>query len=175
MLFRSLTWKRGADVFETEFRGGTTMTMSTRPAKAGEAASGGRILLARPKVEERLREIGNANASDPVLSEFRNATALTVGESNANAESTSFQIKVPNPIGAADEAQVANKMVAAVVEAFKDDMDIRRPVRFAGMADRNGAGHAFRIDRPNLGEVIGRANLDVPCDEAMGEIGRAHV
>jgi SecD/SecF fusion protein len=164
------TVMRGADVFETEFRGGTTMTMSTRPARAGETASGGRIMLARPKVEERLREIGNANAADPVLSEFRNATALTVGESNANAESTSFQIKVPNPIGAADEAQVANKMVAAVVEAFKDDMDIRRPVRFAGMGEKSSAGHTYRIDRTGLGEVIGRPTLDVPVDEAIGGV-----
>ncbi len=164
------TLTRGTDVFETEFRGGTTMTMSTRPAKAGEGASDGRLMLARPIVEERLRAIGNANASDPILSEFRNATALTVGESNANAESTAFQIKVPNPANVTDESQVAGKMVAAVVEAFKDDMDIRRPVRFAGLGEATGAGRALRIDRPNLGEVLGRSGLDVPCDEAIGGV-----
>ncbi|MFO0963282.1 MAG: protein translocase subunit SecD [Phycisphaerales bacterium] len=162
---------RGVDIFETEFRGGTTMTMATRMGASGErTADNGRLLLARPAVEERLRQIGNANASDPILSEFRNATALTVGESTANAESTSFQIKIPNPVGIADESQVAPKMVAAVVDAFKDDMDIRRPVTFAGLGDKATGGRTYRIDHANLDEVLGRPSPDVPLDEAMGGV-----
>ena len=97
------TVSRGEDIFETEFRGGTSMTMSTRAALPGEPELGGRLLMSRPKVEERLREVGAANAADPVLAELRGATVLTVGESTATSESTSFQIKVPNPVAIDDE------------------------------------------------------------------------
>jgi SecD/SecF fusion protein len=164
------TVTRGEDIFETEFRGGTTMTMSTRPARDGEPALGGRMLLSRATVEERVRAVGSANAEDPVVSELRNATVLTVGEPSPSGDSTSFQIKVPNPIGISDEAQVAETLVAAVVVAFEQDMDIRRPVTFAGSGERSSAGRAFRIDKPNLGDVLSRAGLDVPVDEAMGGV-----
>jgi SecD/SecF fusion protein len=164
------TLGRGSDIFETEFRGGTTMTMSTRPARAGEHDFGGRLALSRNTVEERLREVGTANAADPVLGELRNATVLTVGETNAALESSSFQIKVPNAAGVADDAPIANSLVAAVVEAFKDDMDIRRPVKFAGLGEASAIGHSYRIDRPGLGEVLGRPSLDYPCDTAMGGV-----
>ncbi len=165
------TFWRGVDIFETEFRGGTTMTMSTRMAKEGESAAGDkRLLLSRPAVEERLHAIGNANAADPILSEFRNATALTVGESTAKAESTAFQIKIPNPVGLPDESQISAKMVAAVVDAFKDDMDIRRPVTFAGVGEASAGDRTYRIDRPNLGDVLNRPSLDSPVDEAMGGV-----
>ena len=164
------TLSRGEDIFETEFRGGTSMTMTTRPAADGEPAFGGRLLMGRARVEERLRALGNDKASDPILAELRNATVLTVGETTAGGESTSFQIKVPNPTGIEDEAQVSARLVEAVVGAFQDDMDIRRPVRFAGSGERSSAGRAFRIDRPNLGDVLSRTGLDVPVDEAIGGV-----
>ena len=161
---------RGEDILETEFRGGTSMTMSTRPAREGEAAAAGRIMLERSAVEERLRAAGAASASDPILSELRNAVVLTVGEAGEGGASTGFQIKVPNPTGISDEAKVAPALTAAVVDAFKDDMDIRRPVSFDGAADRSSAGRAFRIDRLNLGDVLSRTGLDVPTDEAIGGV-----
>jgi SecD/SecF fusion protein len=164
------TVSRGNDIFETEFRGGTTMTMSTRAARDGEPAVDGRMALPRATVEERVRAVGLANAQDPVLSELRNATVLTVGEPSATGAATSFQIKVPNPIGIDDEAQVAEKLVAGVVGAFEQDMDIRRPVTFAGIGERTAGNRAYRIDKPNLGDVLSRAGLDVPVDEAMGGV-----
>ncbi len=162
---------RGNDIFETEFRGGTSMTMSTRKALPGEeAGADGRLLLARGEVEERLHKVGADNANDPELAEFKNATVLTVGEQNAKFESTTFQIKVPNPAGMSAEAQVAQKTVGAVVSAFQDQMDIRRPVAFKGLGETTSGAHTFRIDRPNLGDVIGRPKADVLVDQAMGGV-----
>jgi SecD/SecF fusion protein len=162
---------RGSDIFETEFRGGTSMTMSTRMANPGEpAGSDGRLLVARPQIEETLRRMGAANAADPVVSEFRNASVLTVGEQTAKFEASTFQIKIPNPAGATDDMQIAQKAVAAVVKAFEADMDIRRPVTFKGLGERGSAGHAFRITRPNLGEVLERERVDVMVDEYMGGV-----
>jgi SecD/SecF fusion protein len=126
--------------------------------------------MARSAVEERLHALGAANSADPVLSELRNSTVLTVGETNAALESSAFQIKVPNPSGVSEDTPIANILVSAVVEAFKDDMDIRRPVKFAGLGVAASAGHSYRIDRPGLGEVIGRPTLDYPTDSAIGGV-----
>jgi SecD/SecF fusion protein len=164
------TVSRGEDIFETEFRGGTSMSMTTRPAAPGEPELGGRLLLSRAAVEERLRAIGTASAGDPVLAELRNAAVLTIGESTPSGDSTAFQIKVPNPAGIDDEAQVASKLTTAVVGAFEQDMDIRRPVTFAGIGEPLPGGRAVRIDRANLGDVLGRAGLDAPVDEAIGGV-----
>jgi SecD/SecF fusion protein len=164
------TVSRGEDIFETEFRGGTSMTMTTRPATADEPSLGGRVVMGRARVEERLRALGTGQSADPIMAELRNATVLTVGETTAGGESTSFQIKVPNPIGIDDEAQVSARLVDAVVGAFQDDMDIRRPVRFDGSGERSSAGRAYRIERPNLGDVLSRTGLDVPVDEAIGGV-----
>ena len=132
--------------------------------------------LITDKTAARLREIGNANASDPVLSEFRNATALTVGESNANAESTSFQIKVPNPIGAADEAQVANKMLLLArtkpVEQCKGTEGLSL---FYTDLDRR---HIDVREIPKMGRSAVDSNelfidkLPVPVADRIGEEGR---
>ncbi|NBP51231.1 MAG: protein translocase subunit SecF, partial [Actinobacteria bacterium] len=102
--------------------------------------------------------------------ELRNAVVLTVGESSASGDSTAFQIKVPNATGISDESQVAAKLTVAVTDAFVQDMDIRRPVRFAGSGEPSSVGRTHRIDRPNLGDVLARTGLDVPVDEAMGGV-----
>jgi SecD/SecF fusion protein len=165
------TMMRGGDIFETEFRGGTSMTMSTRMANPGEpAGKDGRLLLERPKVEETLRAVGLNNPGNPVLAEFRNSSVLTVGEQTARFEASTFQIKIPNPSGISDETQVAQTAVGAVVGAFEADMDIRRPVKFKGLGERGSEGYAYRVDRPNLGDILNRSALDVPVDELIGGV-----
>lgn len=163
---------RGNDIFETEFRGGTSMTMATRKAQPGEPkGKDDRLLLPRPEVEARLHKIGTDNPNNPQLAEFRNATVLTVGEQTDKFEATTFQIKIPNPAQQAAELQVAQETVKAVVDAFEKEMDIRRPVAFKGSGDRSSIGHAFKIDRPSLREVIGVAEVeDFQADQALGGV-----
>jgi SecD/SecF fusion protein len=43
-------------------------------------------------------------------------------------------------------------------------------VKFAGAGEAASAGRAYRIDRPNLGDVLSRTGLDVPTDEAIGGV-----
>ncbi|MBM4105389.1 MAG: protein translocase subunit SecD [Phycisphaerae bacterium] len=145
----------GRDMLETEFRGGVSMVMTTRAEPDGSA-----LLVKRQEVEERIRAIGEA-ASDPALQQLAQAKVLTVGESSPELGASSFNIKVANPPAAgADEAFTA-AMVAAVVAEFGDEMDVVRPVAFAGSTDAAHADRTFPIEKSMLAEVLRRPSAPV--------------
>jgi len=144
----------GRDMLETEFRGGVSLTMTTR-----EEPDGTRGLLARADVEERLREIGRGSEV-PALSELAQAKVLTVGDATPEFEASSFTIKVGNPPGAGDDDAITAAVVAAVVEEFGEELDVVRPVDFDGAGEEAHATRTFVIERSELGEVLRRD--DVP-------------
>ena len=82
---------RGSDILETEFRGGVSLTMSTRPAEKGEpSGSNGDLLLSLSEVRARLEAAGEAAPAGSPVSELRNATVLTSGETTLDVEATAF-------------------------------------------------------------------------------------
>ena len=152
--------QRGGGIFDTEFRGGVAMTMTTRPAKPGEQADGkGRLLLDRPSVERRVQALGQANASDPVLAELRSATVLTVGEATPEFGASSFQIKTANPVGATEDSRVTDTVTQAIVREFAGEMDARLPSSFAGKGDAAHAPYTFALEKDTVGGSMGRSDL----------------
>ena len=162
---------RGADIFETEFRGGVSITMTTRTAKAGEQADGaGHLLLSRAEVEKRVQEIGEQNPEDPILSELRAATALTVGEQTADFRASTFQIKIPNPSSIDDETKITPTVTNAVVKAFASEMDARLPSKFTGSGDAAHAKHTFPLEKDTVGASVNRPGLDRPVGNFRGGV-----
>jgi len=155
----------GRDMLETEFRGGVSLTMTTR-----ERPDGTRSLLARADVEDRLREVGR-NTDDGPLSELAQAKVLTVGEATADFEASSFTIKVGNPPGAGDDDAITAAVVAAVVEEFGDELDVVRPVAFEGSGEDAHATRTFVIERSGLDEVLRRDGVpDRNVDDFRGGV-----
>jgi len=162
---------RGADIFETEFRGGVSLTMATRPAKQGEPAdAAGHLLLSRAEVERRVQEVGTQNPDDPILREFHAATALTVGEQTKDFRASKFQIKIPNPTSIDDESRITGVVTNAVVKAFAAEMDARLPSRFTGQSDAGHANHTHPLEKDTVGACIGRAGLDRPVGAFRGGV-----
>ncbi len=161
---------RGGDIFDTEFRGGVAMTMSTRLAKPGEPAnSEGQLLLSRSDVERRIHAVGTANPTDPILSELRSATVLTVGKQTEGFEASSFQIKSSNPSGGeVDESRITNTVTNAVVKEFASELDARLPSTFTGSGDPLHAPYTFAIEKDRLGDNVGRSGLDRPVGAFRG-------
>jgi preprotein translocase subunit SecD len=59
---------RGNDIFETEFRGGVSMTLSTRMASQGEPQTDNRRLaLSRVEVEKQVRAVGAAAGDNTIV------------------------------------------------------------------------------------------------------------
>lgn len=162
---------RGSDIFETEFRGGVSITMTTRMAKPGESAdAAGHLLLSRAEVEHRVQSVGVQNPTDVILSELRAATALTVGDQTADFRASTFQIKIPNPTTIADESKITRTVTDAVVKAFASEMDARLPSKFTGEGDATHAKHTFPLERETIGASISREGLDRPVGTYRGGV-----
>jgi SecD/SecF fusion protein len=169
-----LVASRGGDMLETEFRGGVSLGLTTRPATAGEAAdaASGRLVLSRPEVERRVRAIGDAaGEGNPILWELRNANVLTVGDAGAEADSPSFQIRVGNPAGGEfDESRVTRDIVEAVVREFAPQLDVQLPLEFDGAGDAAHASRTFQLEREAVGEAVGRPDVREPIGDFRGGV-----
>jgi SecD/SecF fusion protein len=182
----ALVSTRGIDLIDTELRGGVAVTMRT--AMLDEADNGDRIWLRHigpNSVEERIRHIGER--ADPtaatteqerirqqVLSEFVNASVLTVGRSRASeggyVEAQSFQIKVPIPHGLPDEITTDRFIVDAVVAEFRDQLDVTSPLQFAGAGSADHAPFTFPIEHEELGRNIGDLRLTERVPDYLGGV-----
>ena len=166
-----LFFSTGSDILETEFRGGVSMTMSTRQAQDGElAAADGNLLLPLQEVRERLQAIGAAAPPDSPVSELRNATVLTSGETTSNVEATAFQVKVANPPDATDDNGIQGAIVQAVVQAFANQLDIITPVTFSGEGELQHASRTFALEKATIGECIGKDGFVQPVGEFRGGV-----
>ena len=214
----ALVSTRGVEMFDTEFRGGVSVTMATAPigddpVPAGEPE---RLWLAHigPQgVETRIHQIGRtldepgaaseaarqravellqhlfstdpgstvhdltaadlpaqlpgARLSNPevdslvtVLTELRNASVLTVGETQTDdagvVVANRFQVKVASPKGIGDEDTITNAIVGAIVWEFGDQLDVTPPLTFVGAGSDEHAPFTFTVEKDTLGECINR-------------------
>ncbi len=171
----TLFFQRGADVLETEFRGGVSVVMTTRDAGEGEAAgsegeAAGRLLVSRGEIQEEIEAIGRENQDDPVLAELANATVLTVGSTDDEGRSTGFQIKVANPAGLDGDENISNTVVKALVDRFGEILAVTRPVTFAAVAAEDHSPFTYSLEKPLLSQAIDRASATVPVGEFRGGV-----
>ncbi|MFM7133785.1 MAG: protein translocase subunit SecD, partial [Planctomycetota bacterium] len=163
---------RGNDIFETEFRGGVSLTLSTRaatPDEQGKAVADGRLGFTRLEVEERVRKIGSASGDNIIVAQLASANVLTVGDPGPDGRASSFQIRVGNPPAAGgelDESRITREVVGAVVNEFSKDLDVRLPVAFNG--SESGAHTAFTrpLEKQLIGASLGRPDA---AAESVGE------
>ena len=125
---------RGADLLDTEFRGGVSIVMETKPE--GE----GRLMLARAEVEQEIRALANEISTadvDPltedgqralILSQLGSAAVVTVGETATDAEGNTtasrFQVKVATPAELPVDVAIDRVVVDTLVDRFSDRLDI---------------------------------------------------
>jgi SecD/SecF fusion protein len=173
---------RGVDMFDTEFRGGVSLTMLTAPVdenRDGEPDRLGpdgpeRIVLRHAgtptAVEERVRALGTAaaagltaDASDEqrVLAQLESASILTAGETQTDDSgaivASAFQVKVASPKGLDDDRTITAVVVQAIVEEFGDELDVTRPLTYDGATGGDAATFVFPITDDELGQ-----NINVP-------------
>ncbi|MCX5650324.1 MAG: protein translocase subunit SecD, partial [Planctomycetota bacterium] len=168
-------YARGNDIFETEFRGGVLMSLTTRQAKAGEtAAEDGRLGFTRAAFEERVRALGAKNSGDLVVSQLASANVLTIGKEGAAGLGSQFQIRVGNPPAPPegfDETRITRDVVAAVTREFSNDLDVRLPLVFAGSDSKDHTGVTKPVEKALVGSSIGRPSVaQEPAGEFRGGV-----
>jgi hypothetical protein len=99
-------------------------------------------------------------AARPILHEMGNASVLTVGQTEVRGgvvHGPSYQIKVASPKGLSEEETTTDVVVAAIVSEFGDQLDITRPLSFAGVGSEEHAERTRPVTRDKLGD-----NIDEP-------------
>ncbi len=161
----------GRNLLETEFRGGLTMTLSTRAAREGEPSDvDGRLLIAREDVERRVQSAGATPGAARGVAELVSATVLTVGEPDEQFRASSFQVKVANPADLGSDETVTNEVVDAVAAEFAEVLDITMPSSFAGNGSADGAAHTRPITSAQLGDATGNSAHRQDVKEFQGGV-----
>ncbi|MDY7108364.1 MAG: protein translocase subunit SecD, partial [Planctomycetota bacterium] len=178
-----LVQARGVDMFDTEFRGGVSLTMATATVDDDNDglpdldANGDpiRLMLRHTgdpiAVEDRIHAIGEQ--ADPaaatseeertrlaILQEFTNASILTEGDTTTDAAgnilASHFQVKVSSPKGLEDDRTITRVIVDAIVDEFGDQLDATPPLSFQGGDDDDSTSYVNPITDVELGQNIAR-------------------
>jgi SecD/SecF fusion protein len=146
---------RNREMFDTEFRGGTQVVLQLRT----DPATGQAMTLKRGEVEERFLKVAE---TDRFPRDLRNVTVQVI-DPRADLSSDKFSLKTLLP-----DTDVVS---AAVLEAFGDAIERRQELKFKG-SDLEGGDTipAFPINRPRLGDVIGKPEVGVVLPEYRGGI-----
>ena len=137
---------QGNRMLDTEFRGGTqiTLTFKQDPANPGQ-----RLTMTRPDVEAAVHKLGEENEA---IQPLRNAEILPINPAADGITAQTFIIKTT--------ATNRDQLGPAIVNAFKDKLDVPPPLDFdhAQIPDAAQAP-VYPILENRLGANIGRPDL----------------
>jgi SecD/SecF fusion protein len=179
-----LIGSRGADLFDTEFRGGVSVTMQMARVDPDQR-DGPRLMLSQALVEQRIHSIGDGSIDlivpdmpvelvEQVAEEFSNAAVLTIGETGVDESgavtASEFQVKVSNPKGLDDETAITDVVVALVVDEFNEQLDVTPSLRFAGLESDDYTRFTHLIGDGELGKAIGQPRYNERIDDYLGGV-----
>jgi SecD/SecF fusion protein len=146
---------RNEEMLDTEFRGGTSITLQLK-----ETAPGERVTLTRSEVEDRLRAIADKRE---LLKDLRTATIIVVNPRADGITSDTFTIKtvITRP----------DDLKQEVGASFADVLDTQPKLLFAG-ADETESRllPVFPVVEPTLGEVINKPEIRTTVEEFQGGV-----
>ncbi|MCH8218174.1 MAG: protein translocase subunit SecF [Planctomycetes bacterium] len=133
-------------VFASSYEVTENIERARRSAGGGQAGA----RLSNPEVDSLVT----------VLTELRNASVLTVGETQTDdaggVVANRFQVKVASPKGIGDEDTITNAIVGAIVWEFGDQLDVTQSLTFVGAGSDEHAQFTFTVEKDTLGECINR-------------------
>jgi len=157
----ALFYSRGVDMFDTEFRGGVAVTMTTGmdgDTRIHLPSGGGNSVTARVHAIGTRARTGES-LQDRVLREMARAKVLTVGDTTRSdggrTLGNSFLVKVASPTGLDSEEGIQPIVEAALLEEFGHELDISPARSFVGRGGGDWATRTAQIDAGTAGEVLG--------------------
>ena len=158
---------QGPKLLDNEFRGGTRVTLEFKPVEGQAAQEGVRLqreTMSRADVEQRVHAIAEGVASTDALNDLRFAEVFPIEPEPDGVTSSRFVIQTV--------AQNTNNAVLDAIKArFLDKLESKPALNFAGH-DAPDARRApvFPIDKPTLGENIGRPALRQNITQFVGGV-----
>ena len=145
---------RGERMLDTEFRGGTQVTMSFRD---------GVPPAPRSEIEQIVRGLGEAVPDTSPIHQFRVAEVIAVNPVEGGLNSDTFIIKT------LDTDRTA--ITRAITGAFEDRLDAPPPLTFTNAEiQESQAAPVFPVLGNSLGENVGRPDLRDPINEFVGGV-----
>lgn len=147
---------RGTKMLDTEFLGGTQVTLQFRPD-----ASGAPLTLSRHEAEAMVHDIGDKAGGSDVLRPLQGAEVSPVNPRDDGITSDQFVVKTT----ITDKDAVLN----ALTGAFSDYLESKPPLAFTGSDQPDyRRGQVYRILTGRLGD-----NIDLPlvADNVANRIG----
>ncbi|MCH2152186.1 MAG: protein translocase subunit SecD [Phycisphaerales bacterium] len=171
-----LFFARGKQMFDTEFRGGVSITMQTRDD------GNGRLMLPHmgpDSVQSRIRGLADQAGDDDsfknrLLREFRFAKVLTVGDTGVDSSGQTvadgFQVKISNPPEMSENESIQDMVEAELLVEFGDQLDISPGRTFSGSGSKRYAQFTRPIDAATVGDQLGREGLPGDLSEFKGGV-----
>jgi SecD/SecF fusion protein len=139
---------QGEKMLDTEFRGGTQVTLTTKRENPGDPSSA-RVTLTRPDVEERVHSLGDAVEEGSPIHSLRSAEIIPVDPEDDGITSDTFLIKTIST----NRVEVGN----AISAEFQDVLDAPPALVFRYSASEDEAGASvYPVLSARLGENIAR-------------------
>ncbi len=136
------------NLLASEFRGGTSVTITTK------SEHGKTFTLTRAQVAERVKKIASDAPDQSPLREMSTAEVSVVNPQGDGVTSDTFTIKT-----LLTNAEVVQ---SAIIGAFSDVLDVRVPVSFDGSQENAAVGSGtpvFALVGSTLGEAIDRPSV----------------
>ncbi|MFN7019832.1 MAG: protein translocase subunit SecD [Phycisphaerales bacterium] len=146
---------RGSSLLDTEFTGGTKVSIQLKKDENGR-----QLTMTRAEVAEEIKKIAAENRTGP-LAELQQAEVLAVNPEKDNVTSSQFTIK--------SSITDARTILEVVSRAFGDKLSQEDAIAFTGSDIRNAAAApVFPIVSPNLAEVLDRPEAAIQAPEFVG-------
>ncbi len=139
----AMIWYQGSKMLDTEFLGGTKLTIQLR-----EGPDGKPLTLTRDQVQQRAQAA--ASDTDPALRPLLNAEVIPINPREDGVTSDRFEIKV----GAAEAGTDPDAIPDAIVAVFADTLEIKPPLAFTGSELTDTLAPVYPIEKATLGENV---------------------
>ena len=153
---------QGEEMLDTEFRGGTQVTMSLRHEVIGDASSP-RVTSTRVEIADRVHAIGEAQEEDSPIHALRIAEIIPVNPESDGITSDKFIIKT-----FADDRQAVGNAISA---EFQDLLEAPPALSFRfSQADKSSAASVYPILSARLGDNIARPEYRNSISDYIGGV-----
>ncbi len=153
---------QGSDMLDTEFRGGTQVTMSLKHTDANDPSSP-RATATRVEIEDRVHALGEAVDEESSIRSLRNAEIIPVNPQSDGITSDKFIVKT-----IADNREEVGNAISA---EFQDLLDAPPALSFRfAQSEDSSAASVYPILSARLGENIARPEYRHSVSEFIGGV-----
>jgi SecD/SecF fusion protein len=150
--------KQGAEMLDTEFRGGTAITMRFKLDDNGE-----RVTMTRPEVAAKVAAIGDAAGENDETRLLSSAQVLPVDPADDGITSETFRIKTL--------ATNSETIGALLNESFADVLPTKPKLNFDEMdTDDLRIAPVYAITENRLGQIIDRPDITADVSDYSGGV-----